>query len=342
MKKLLLSIFFSFVAFLTYSQTVNYQIVESNPDNYKKSVLFIEPLFSEAFKGFAMGYGISFETQIADFVPWVHYKKAYLDVNTVSSQVDILPSTKLYKHSVLEIGTTWFFSDNNRDCKIGMNLNSNTVGNTVYGTSINVEGQEKVMHGLDIGFMRGKNSIDFDVDIDVNVNEDWQYERASDGYIVPMYFSEPYGTEVPEGSAWMPYTSFATSTFMVGYRYRHVYQMKIMVDYFGKRSKRTIFDWYSHLFYAPTTSLLPVVDTDGVEWNIIPVEGRKVNSHFGFRTGFNLKVANFMQFYCETGYKPGPKLKAKMLNGLFMGFGWGIFIGTKHGFLLDKYSKELI
>lgn len=325
-----------------FAQKVNYTVVENNPDNYKKTSLFIEPIFSEFYKGLAMGYGLKFETQVANFVPWVHYKKAYLDINTISSQVDILPDDKLFKHSVFEVGTTWFFYDKNKSTDIGMNLSSNQVGNLVYSKSITIKGYEKTMHGLDIGFFSGKNSVAFDVDIDDNVNPDWQYERVSDGLVVPMYFSVPSGVTQPEGSQWMPYTSYKTNTFFFGYRLRTVNHMKILVDNFGKKSKKIVFDWYTHFLYAPDSKYVPVVDMDGVAWNIIPVEGRDVISNMGFRTGFSLKAANFLQFYCETGYKPGLKRTASKFNGAFMGFGFGFFIGTKHGFITNKYSKELI
>jgi hypothetical protein len=339
MKRLLLSLFTVSVLTVAWGQNkmVNYTIIEDNPDAYKKTTLFIEPFFAEAYKGFAMGYGLKFETQVADFVPWVYYKKAYLDVNTVSSVVDILPAEKLYKFSIFEFGATWFFSDKNKATDIGIDLKSNRISSsTVAYTAINAKGTKKIMHGLDFGLFMGKNTIDIEADIDKNQNELYQYQRVSDGFTVPIYFSEPQGTVQPKGESWLVYTSYATKTFFFGYHLRSVINYKIMADGYGSRAKRSIFNWYTQFFFTPNTEFNNVFDTKAVEWAIIPIEGVKTNSNFGFKTGFSLKVVNAMQFYAELGYKPGPKHTPSALSGAFINVGYGVFFGSKKGFLL-KY-----
>ncbi len=344
MRKNCILIAFCALTITLFSQNkVNYKFLERNPDVYKKTTIYLEPFFADLYKGFAMGWGVKADVQVWNFIPWVHFKSAYIDVNAHSKNVDIKPKEKLFKQQITEIGTTWIFSDKNKERKIGMNLNSQKMGGgMVKSTFISVDGTSKVIHGLDFGLFFSKHSMEFDVDIDDNVNPDWNYKRVADGLTVPMYFSSPSGTIQPSGTQWLPATSYNSKTLFVGYRYRNVINTKIYADGYGTKSKKIVFDWYSHLLFSPKPELKSVFDTRDVEWLIIPIEEKKMFSNFGFRTGFLLKTANFLQFYSEIGYKPGPKIKSNATNGFYLGLGWGFFFGTKHGLKLKGYNLNPI
>lgn len=328
------------MSFSVFSQKqVSYQFLEKNPDVYKKSLIYVEPFFADLYKGVALGYGVKAEVQVWKFIPWFHYKSAYLDINASSDIVDIKPKEDLYKQRISELGATWIFSDKNKDHKIGMNLSSQKMGGgMVKNTFINIDGTSKVIHGLDFGIFFSKHSMEFEVDIDENVNPDWGYKRVSDGLEVPMYFSTPSGTVQPDGSQWLPATSYQSKTLFVGYRYRNAISTKILAEGYGTKSKKVVFDWYTHLLFSPKPDLKSVFDKRGVEWQIVPLDEKKLYSNFGFRTGILFKAANFLQFYSEIGYKPGPKITSSKTNGIYIGLGWGFFIGSKKGFLLKGYN----
>lgn len=336
-----------------FSQTVTYSVIDKNPDNYKKTALSIDIFDSDICTGITMGFAAKIETQVASFVPWIQYKHNYVDGNA-SKNVNIMPVGGLNKTKHIEVGSTWFFSDNNSEKPVDVVLHSTSTSSTSRGVTtttthskyVQVPSFTKKMTGLDFGYLRSSRCLELDNSLGENgfQNPDWKYSTPDGSVTLPVYDpgSSPEDVVYPEGSYWMPGTNYTVNTLFVGLRSRKVINTIINADGWGKKSNRSITDLYFHLMYAPDAKLETLTDKAGEEWTLVP-EGNKMNRNLGWKVGLNYKRFNFFQATVELGYKPGPKIKAKGMfdNGLYLGLGFGFFLGTKHSFM-PKYSGEVM
>lgn len=336
-----------------FSQTVTYSVIDKNPDNYKKTALSIDIFDSDICTGITMGFAAKIETQVASFVPWVQYKHNYVDGNA-SKNIDIMPAGGLNKTKHIEVGSIWFFSDNNSEKPVDVVLHSTSTSSTSRGVTtttthskyVQVPSLTKKMTGLDFGYLRSSRCLELDHSLgeDDWQNPDWKYSTPNGSVTLPVYDpgSSPDGVVYPEGSYWMPGTNYTVNTLFVGLRSRKVINTIINADGWGKKANRSITDLYFHLMYAPDAKLETLTDKAGKEWTLVPT-GNKMNRNLGWKVGLNYKRFNFFQATAELGYKPGPKIKAKGMfdNGFYLGLGFGFFLGTKHSFM-PKYSGEVM
>ncbi|MDD3077540.1 MAG: hypothetical protein PHH37_00320 [Paludibacter sp.] len=325
------------ITILGYSQkNINYRIIEDNPDNYKRTSLTLDLTDFELCRGVALGYGIGFQTQIADFVPTIHYRKAYLDGTAYGTTRDIQPVKGMSKFSSLELGTTWFFNQAVKKRPVQVNLSSSKSRNYIHVSYINIPNvSENIYHGLDVGFMTQQRGLGLDVDLDSPPSEIWQYERVSDGYKAPVEsaWGSDDNIDHPEGYFSAPRTTYHLNTLYFGYKRRVTQHLEILLDGANKATKDNYIDWYAHILFSPASTLATLEDTHDVAWNLVPVEGKKTFSNFGFRTGYSVIFASIMDVHTELGFMTGYKTKESAMNGFFWNVGFGFFIGSRYGFL---------
>ncbi len=335
MKKTILLFAWLLISHLVYSQrSQSYKIVEDNPENYKRTSLVIDVTDVEMCRGVALGYGLSLQTHIADFVPVISFRKAYVDGNAYGDTRDIEPGAGMTKFSSLELGTTWFFAKTRKTRTVQLNLSGSKMGNYTYVTYINIPNvSENTYHGLDLGFMTQNRGLSLEVEFDDPPSNIWQYERVSDAFTAPVSGFQR-GVVFPEGFYSSPRTNYRLNTFYVGYRQRITQHLEVLLDgAYSAATKDVYLDWYAHLLISPSSKLKSLEDTDGVAWNLVPVSSAKTFDNLGFRVGCKVIFASIMDVHTELGYMTGFKANESALGGLCWNVGFGVFIGSRFGFL---------
>ncbi len=312
---------------LATAQSVSYRLLETDPRNYKPTVLCLDLLNCDTYHDVAAGYGVKLETVILGrIMPFVNFKNSWYDGAThhLYNSYPIAPGG-LKNQTNLDAGAVLFLFNKVKKRPVRIILKSTSSGRYTFTHFTYVPSEVKRMFGVGGGIFYNRKTLSIQDD----AAPFFKYKNLSTGAEVAIPQVGETNAGQPAGDAYRAFAISNTMSLYGGLHLRNIKNTVIRADGYGKRSNAKVVDVYFDVMVAPVVSVGNVKDIDGKEWKIVPQSGG-VN-HIGYKAGYAIHSAKSFGFYyyTEFGKRPGPVLGKDFLNnGSYITLGMGVSIGS--------------
>jgi len=323
------------------AQMVSYKVLTDNPDDYKRSMLYLDLFTAETYLTPVLGSAAKLETMVGGrIMPWAQVRFAWADMAThhvVSGYPTNAGGQK--KQMVTDLGTAFFLVSKNKSKKVKVVLSSITAGSKTYSKYLMVPAEVKKQFGIEGGVNIARKALEFEDES----HEFFKYKNRSTGAEVPIGTVGNLPAGSPAGEAYNPLSMTTIFSVYGGIHLRTIRNLTISSSSWGVKSNRAVGDLYVDVMLAPAVNVKDVVDIAGQTWGIEKQAGAIRN--LGWRLGYthhNSVRTNF-QYNFEFGQKPGPVMGKEILNnGTYISLGMGLSIGSHKfvGIAPKKKTKE--
>ncbi len=321
------------------AQMVSYEKKYDNPNDYRRTKLFVDLFNADWFLDASLGSSLRLETVIADrIMPWAQVKFAVADAASKHA-VSGYPTNDggQKKQLITDAGAALFLVNKNANKKVKIVLSSFSSGRTTTTRYIKIPATVKKLFGVEGGLYYNRRAIGFGD----NSHTMYKYQSMDGLTTLPIPGVGGTGTQ-PAGEAYKPQSMANMASLYGGIHYRTVTNVSISAKGSGWKSNHTVTDFYVDAMLAPVVSIANVIDINGVEWKIKPEKGAIRN--LGWRLGYvhhNSENTVGFQYSFEFGQKPGPKLGDELLSsGAYVSFGFGLTIGSNKHIGLGMTKKK--
>ena len=322
-----------------HSQSVSYKTTTDDPDDYKRTNLYLDLFTVDTYLNPNLGSAIKLETMLGGrIMPWVQWKFSWADANT-SHVVSGYPTTAggLKKQRIIDIGSAFFLSSHNKTKRVKITLSSHSSGNYTHTKYVMIPAQVKRMFGVEGGIYINRRALEFDDES----HGKFRYQSADGAIDAPIGSVGGSGTNQPAGEYYKPLSMAHIFSLYGGIHYRTIHNVTIATGDYGHRSNRSITDVYADVMVAPVVSIAHVVDVAGKEWILAPQSG--AIKRIGWKAGFvhhNSQKTSF-SYNFEFGQKPGPVMGDDLFtNGTYVAMGMGLNIGFNKYLGLPHKKKQ--
>lgn len=320
------------------AQTVSYHKTENDPDDYKRSMLYLDLFTADTYLDACLGSAIKVETMVGSrIMPFVQTRFAWSDAAT-HHVVSGYPENKggQKKQLVLDMGSAFYLVNRNATKNVKVILSSSSFGGYTHTRYIRIPATVKKLFGVEGGVYLNRRGLEFDT----KSHPYYKYQSKDGSVTVPIdEVGSSTGNVQPTGEAYKPLSMTHIVSIYGGLHYRRLTNVEISTGE-GIKANRNTLDLYADVMYAPVVPIANVVDNSGTEWKLVPQSG--AIKHLGWKAGFthhNCKKVSF-EYNFEFGRKPGPVLgKDFMNNGSYISLGMGLSIGSNKYFHI-KGKKE--
>ncbi len=322
------------------AQNVSYRKTENDPDDYKRTMLYLDLFTADTYLEPCLGSAVKLETMVGSrIMPYVQAKFAWADAAT-HHVVTGFPENKggQKKQLVIDMGSAFYLVNKNKTKRnVKIVLSSSHYGNYTHTRYIRIPATVKRLFGVEGGIYINRRGLEFDM----KSHPFYKYQ-SKDGHVtVPI---DEVGTSTgniqPSGESYKPLSMTHVVSIYGGLHYRSITNVEISSGE-GIKANRNTLDLYADVMLAPVVPISNVIDNTGTEWKLIPQSG--AIRHLGWKAGFthhNCKRVSF-EYNFEFGQKPGPVMgKDFMDNGTYISLGMGLSIGSGKYFHF-KGKKEI-
>jgi hypothetical protein len=321
-------------------QSVSYKVIVNDPDDYKRTQLYLDLFTADSYLGAALGSAAKLETMVGErIMPWAQLKYSWADANT-HHVVSGYPTSAggLKKQEVIEFGSALFFRAKNVKKTTKVTLASSDNGRTRSHTYINIPSMVKKMLGVEGGINISRRALVFDSKSHTN----YRY-KSTDGTIdQPIGEAGDNSTTQPAGEYYQPLSMSHVFSLFGGIHFRRINNISLSTGEYGHKSNRKVTDLYVDAMLAPSVKVDNVIDIAGKEWVLAP-QGSNAKRNLGWRAGATYhngqKVG--LEYNFEFGQKPGPIMGDGFLNnGTYVSLGFGLNIGFDKHVPLGGHGKD--
>jgi len=327
---------------LSKAQTISYNLIESDPDKYKRTALHLGLLNFDTYNGMSVGSIFKLETVIADrIMPWAEVRPSWLDDAThhvVSGYPTAVGGLK--KQLVTDFGSAFFLVSKNKRKKVKVILSSSSSrsGRMTRTTThyVMIPSEVKRMFGVRGGIYSNRRVLE----MDESAHPFYHYKSLDGQTDVAINNVGQGGSAGPTGEYYKPLPMAHIMDFYGGLHYRKVTNTIIRTG--GRQRCNTrVLDLFADVMTAPVVSISNVVDNSGQEWKIAPQSG--AIKRIGWRAGFishSSRGVGF-EYSVDFGQKPGPVLgKTSLSNGTYLSVCMGMNIGSGKSFNVKHKKKK--
>lgn len=331
-KKLILGSALTISALYTSAQT-SYTLVHSNPDDYRRSVVYLDLFTADTYLNPNLGSAFKLETVIGQrLMPWLQMKYSWADANT-HHVVTGFPTNAdgLKKQLIVDAGGAYFLVSKNKNKRVKVVLSSMSFGGYTHTRYMMIPSTIKRSFGVEGGLYYNRRALEF---ADKS-HPLYHYKATSGSYDAPIdeLGSTTTTAGAPSGEAYKPLSMTHIMSIYGGLHYRKVTNTSIRTSGYGTRTNATIMDWYADIMLAPVIPIKNVVDNTGHEYELVPQAG--AINHLGWKAGVTCHSAKAVSFEYnfEFGKKPAPQMGTTFFeNGSYISMGLGIAIGFNKQF----------
>ena len=315
----------------SYGQSVSYRLLQSDPDNYKRSVAYLDLFTADTYLNPNLGSALKLETVIGNrLMPWVQMKYSWADANT-HHVVTGFPTNAggLKKQMILDVGGAFFLVDKNKKKRVRVVLSSTSFGGYTRTHYLMVPSEIKRQFGVEGGLYYNRRALEFDE----NSHKLYHYQSLDGKYDEAIGDVGAQSATQPAGESYKPLSMTHIVSLYGGLHYRKVTNTEISTSGYGIRSNSSVVDMFADIMLAPYVPIANVIDNSGKEYKLVPQSG--AISHLGWKAGATVHSAKTVSFEYtfEFGRKPGPKMGTGFLdNGSYIAMGMGISIGFNKQF----------
>jgi hypothetical protein len=321
------------------AQMVSYEKKYDNPNDYKRTKLFVDLFNVDWYLNATIGSGLRLETVVADrLMPWAQVKFALADAAT-KHVVSGYPTNEngQKKQLITDVGAALFLVNKNKTKKVKIVLSSFSTGRTTTTKYIKIPATVKKMFGVEGGLNYNRRAIGFEDESHAM----YKYESMDGQTTLPIPSVGSSNTQ-PTGEAYKPQSMTNIASVFGGIHLRTVTNVSISAKGSGWKSNHTVTDFYIDAMLAPVIPIAHVIDNSGVEWKIKPEKGAIRN--LGWRVGYvhhNSENTVGFQYNFEFGQKPGPKMGDDLMSsGAYISLGFGLTIGSDKHIGLGMTKKK--
>ena len=310
------------------AQNVSYRKTENDPDDYKRTMLYLDLFTADTYLNACLGSAVKMETMVGSrIMPFVQVKFAWADAST-SHVVTGFPENKggQKKQLVLDMGSAFYLVNKNATKNVKVVLSSSSFGGYTHTRYIRIPATVKKLFGVEGGVYVNRRALEFDS----KSHQYFKYQSKDGNVTVPIdEVGSSTGNVQPSGEAYKPLSMTHVFSIYGGLHYRKITNVEISSGE-GIKANRNTLDLYADVMLAPAVPISNVIDNSGAI------------RHLGWKAGFthhNCKKVSF-EYNFEFGQKPGPIMgKDFMDNGTFISLGMGLTIGSGKYFHF-KSKKE--
>lgn len=292
-KKLIILLGMAATVLHTNAQTVNYKVLEDNPDNVKKSVLHLDPAFMDLWTtNFTAGWGIRGEVGLGDnlLIGGKFRRASYLDMRYDDGKKGegVTAEKGLSKMQLFEGFAVFYIGEaqKSRSMKVVLSSSSYVSGGTRYTSEkyIMVPGTLKRQFGFRGGAYILRTTVE-----------------PSDNKALANFSYEGVPANTTPGN--LTFTMMRQVGFFGGIEVKKTRNLKIDTDNYGVRSIRNTIAWFLDVMLVPATSFADVKDPQNN--TVYKVKGDKMVS-LGWRMGwrFHDPVKPWMSYDLSFGARP--------------------------------------
>ncbi|MCW3124220.1 MAG: hypothetical protein JWQ38_3712 [Flavipsychrobacter sp.] len=310
------------------AQMTSYTLLSSDPDDYKRSVVYVDLFTADTYLNPNLGSAVKAETVIGNrIMPWLQMKYSWADANT-HHVVSGFPTNAsgLKKQFILDAGGALFLVSKNKDKRVKVVLSSHSFGGYTHTKYLMVPSTIKRMFGVEGGVYYNRRALEFED----KSHALYSYKSTTGSYAGPIedVGSTSSAAGAPTGESYKPLSMTNIMSIYGGIHYRKITNTSIRASGYGKRTNATIMDWYADIMLAPYVPIADVVDNTGQTFELVAAKG--AINHLGWKAGATYHTAKTFSFEYnfEFGKKPGPSLgKGFMTNGAYISMGLGFSLG---------------
>lgn len=299
----------------SFSQSVNYKIVENEPDR-KDLFIFLNPFHINGYSAdINIGYDLHARLNIGQRLQAeAAFNKAYLDMNADG----VFAPANLSKALQVRGGIIFNFSSRLKDVNNKVTLMSYSTSRYSYSRYIRVRATARKTAGLRGGLQYFSNNYEVDYDVAGGPGEGALKAKNPNGDLVYVHDSVNFETVTYTGKSLGLYAGLDLKT---------IRDLVISTDSYGIRSNRTVNNFYLDALFTPMVvyKLRPndhQAYMAGADVNIKD-NARKL---MGWRLGwhyYNNRTAGF-NAKAEIGQQPGAPV-----GSFFLSLGMGLNLGFK-------------
>lgn len=310
------------------AQMVSYKVLTDDPDDYKRSMLYLDLFNAETYLTPTLGSAAKLETMVGGrIMPWAQVRYSWADAAThhvVSGYPTNAGGQK--KSLTIDLGSAFYLVSKNKHKKVKVVLSSFSSGSKTYSKYLMVPAYVKKQFGVEGGVNIARKALEFED----NSHPFYNYKNLTTGAELPIGSVGNLSVGSPAGEAYNPLSMTTIFSIYGGLHLRTIRNLTISSSSWGVKSNRSVGDFYVDAMLAPAVNVKDVVDIAGKTWGIEKQAGAIRN--LGWRVGYthhNSQRTSF-QYNFEFGQKPGPVMGKEFLdNGTYISLSMGLSIGSR-------------